>query len=273
MHNISLYKKVDKTLLNYGFTFAVSGNPYIKLFEGKKKLKPHEYRNVIIKIGKYEYPARMGASGERPFRGKIYPSAYRILYSSKDISKELSKIFISSYIKVLSGKKLTKANSEEVLEVTPMGDNKIRFSPYVRIKTDYDKLFQKFVESDVFGWLYFKQKEHLFLRSPNEWISKRKLKEHKDAKYCIYYLLDEKNDQIYIGSAKDLFIRLNSHRPEIPNWSKFRYEKLRPDFAKFLHRIEAHTIKSFATLFKNKLKIPNLGLSKYELMNRVLPRL
>ncbi len=273
MTRISLYKKVTKCLLEHGFTFATTGSPYIKVFEGKNRLKSKEYRDIKILIGKKEYNARIGATGKRPFKGKTYPNAYRILYSSKDITKEIQKMFISSYIKVMSGKKLTPTNSEEVLEVTPLSPGKIRFTPFVQRKTDYDKLFQKFIDSDVFGWLYFKQKEHLFLKSPNEWISKKKLKDHKQAKYAIYYLLDTKNGKIYVGSAKDLFSRLHSHRPEIPEWDKFRYETLRPDFRKFLHRIEAHTIKSFATIFDNKLKVPSLNLGKYELMNKTLPRL
>jgi len=272
MKKISFYKKVDKSLLLYGVTFGVSGSPYVGLFEGGRKLKPKEYRNVTIIWGNKRYPARIGATSKRVHKGKVYPIAYRLLYSSRDLVKEINKAFISSYIKMESGKKLTKDNSEEVLEITPLSEKEIKFKPFVRAKTDYDKLFQKFIESDVFGWLNLKQKECIFLKSHNKWIPKKELKEHKLAKYVIYYLLDEKNKKLYIGSAIDLFSRLKTRRPEIPEWNKFRYEALRPDFSKFLHRIEYHTIQAFGSLLKNKVKVSSLSFSKYELVNKKLDK-
>ena len=194
------------------------------------------------------------------------------MYSDKKITQEIQKAFISSYVKMISGKKLTKSNSEEVLEVTPISENTIKLKPFVRVKTDYDGLFQKFIDSDAFGWMFFKQKEHLFLRSPDRWLKKNELKDHRHAKFAIYYLLDTKNDAIYIGSAIDLFTRLKGKRSEIPHWDKFRYEVLKPEFSKFLHRIEYHTIRSYASILRNKLKIPSLKLSKIKLVNKTVHR-
>ena len=267
MKNLSFYKKVDKSLLLYGFTFATSGSPYVKLFEKKHKLKPKDYRAITILLNGKKYPARIGATGSRIFKGKKYPVAYRVLYGSK-LTKEIDKIFISSYIKMQSGKKLTKTNSEEVLEVTPLSEELVRFRPFVQRKTDYDNLFEKFIDSDVFGWLYLKQKEKIFLKSPNSWIPKEKLKDHKHVKYAIYYLIDTNNEELYVGSAKDLYSRLNTNRSEIPCWNKFRYDTLRPDFRKFLERIEHHTIRAFASLLKNRMKISSIDLCKYKLMNK-----
>lgn len=146
-------KFVDKSVLFYGFTFGVSGRHYVKLFEGKHRLKPGEYRDIKIILDRKEYPAKMGATKVRFWRGKEYPIAYRILYSKgkSELKEKLAKTFINSYIKVLSGKKLTKRTAGEILRVTPLSGNKIKFEPLSREKTEYDNLFKEFIEKDVFG--------------------------------------------------------------------------------------------------------------------------
>lgn len=268
---LPFHKFVDKSVLFYGFTFGVSGSPYVKIFEGKHRLNPGEYRDIKIIWDGKEYPARIGATKERFYKGKEYPIAYRILYGKgkSDLKEKIAKTFISSYIKVLSGKKLTKKTFKEILKVTPLSENKIKFEPYLREKTEYDNLFKKFIEKDVFGWLFYPEKGQIFLKS-YRWLPKKDLKKHEDEKFVIYYLVDSttKPKKLYIGSAKHLGSRLKSRRPEILKWNKFRYDILKPEFSGLLKRVEFHTILSFASIFKNKMNRPTLGIKEYILVNK-----
>lgn len=264
-------KFVDKSVLFHGFTFGVSGSPYVKLFEGKHRLKPREYRNIKIILDRKEYPAKIGATKERFWKGKKYPIAYRVLYAKgkSDLKEKLAKTFISSYIKVLSGKKLTKTTAREILRVTPVSENKIKFEPLLREKTEYDNLFKEFIEKDVFGWLDYPEEKRIFLKS-SKWLPKKLLKKHEHEKFVIYYLIDTttKPKKLYIGSAKHLGSRLKSRRPEIPKWNKFRYDTLKPEFSGLLRRIEFHTILSLACIFKNKMDRPALEIGEFILVNK-----
>ena len=71
------------------------------------------------------------------------------------------------------------------------------------------------------------------------------------ARFCeFYYLVDETNKQIYIGSAIRLGDRVKIGRKEIPFWNKFRYEILHPEYHSFLREIEYHSIMNFAKFFQ-----------------------
>lgn len=264
-------KFVDKSVLFYGFTFGVSGSPYVKLFEGKHKLKPGENRDIKIIWGGKEYPAKVGATKLRVWRGKKYPIAYRILYGKgkSELKEKLAKTFTSSFLKVRAGKKLTKTTAREILRITPLSENKIKFEPLLREKTEYDDLFKEFIEKDVFGWLDYPKEERIFLKS-SKWLPKKLLKKHENEKFVIYYLIEtrSKPKKLYVGSAKHLGSRLKSRRPEIPKWNKFRYDILKPEFSGLLRRIEFHTILSLACIFKNEMDRPTLGIEEFILVNR-----
>ena len=270
-HGLYFDKFVDKSLLKYGFTIGVSGSPYVKLFEGGQSLKPREYRDIKIIWDGKEYPAKIGATGERFWRGKKYPNAYRILYGKEksELEKKLAKTFISSYIKDYSGIKITKKNAKEMLRVYPVSENKIKFEAILRQKTEYDNLFKKFIEKDVFGWLKYPDEKPVFLASLG-WFLKKDLKKHENEKFVIYYLIDDstKPKKLYVGSAKHLGSRLRGRRPEIPNWNRFRYDLLKPEFSGLLRRVEFYTINSLAGIFKNKMNLPTLGIDEIILMNK-----
>ena len=264
-------KFVDKSVLFHGFTFGVSGSPYVKLFEGKQRIKPGEYRDIKIILDGKEYPAKVGATKVRFWRGKKYPIAYRILYGEgkSELKEKLTKIFISSFLKVRARKKLTKTTAREILRITPLSENKIKFEPLLREETEYDDLFKEFIEKDVFGWLDYPEEKRIFLKS-SKWLPKKLLKTHEHEKFVIYYLVDTKNEskKLYVGSAKHLGSRLKSKRPEIPKWNKFRYDTLKPEFSGLLRRIEFHTILSLACIFKNKMNRPTLGIEEFILVNK-----
>ena len=99
------------------------------------------------------------------------------------------------------------------------------------------------------------------------WYDINELKNHENERYVIYYLLDDKNKKIYIGSAKRLGNRVKQGRKEIPNWNKFRYEILNPDYYSMLKEIEYHSIMNFARFIRNP-KISNIDISDYVLVNK-----
>jgi hypothetical protein len=105
---------------------------------------------------------------------------------------------------------------------------------------------------------------------PGIWHFKKDLKKHENEKNVIYYLINTKTTpkKLYIGSAKRLGNRLRGKRPEIPDWNKFHYDVLKPEFSGFLQRIEYYSILSFAKIFKNKMNVPTLGVGEFILVNK-----
>jgi len=270
-NGLSLCKKVKKSILLYGFTFGTTGSPYLKLFEGNKKLKPNEYRDVTLVWEGKEYPAKLGSTGDRFWKGKFYSNAYRILYSrgKDELKQKLAKTFISSYIRVMSGQNITESNAKEVIKITPLSNNKILLEPFLVEKTNYDELFRKFIEKDVFGWISHNEEDSMFLKS-HGWSPKKDLKKHFNENFVIYYLIDSisKPKKLYIGSARNLGSRFRAPRNEIPNWDSFRYDVLKPEFSGLLRRFEFHTILAFSSIFKNTMNYPTLGLEEFIVVNR-----
>ena len=80
--------------------------------------------------------------------------------------------------------------------------------------------------------------------------------------------MDEKNKQLYIGSAIRLGDRVKIGRPEIPEWNIFKYDIIHPKYHHLLRRIEFHTIGAFASLMKNDGKIKPFEISSYKLVNK-----
>jgi len=94
------------------------------------------------------------------------------------------------------------------------------------------------------------------------------LAKHADAQFVIYFLIDEIQKQVYIGSAERLGDRVRVGRPEIPGWNHFRYEIVHPDYHHLLRRIEHNSIGSFARFFKNSGNVASKLVSDYELVNK-----
>ena len=116
---------------------------------------------------------------------------------------------------------------------------------------------QRFVEENVFGWLSSTNRDYLIVKT-TKWFKKDEIVNHEDTPYVIYYLLDEKNKQLYIGSAIRLGDRVKSSRPEIPNWNIFKYDIIHPKYHHLIRRIEYHTIGAFASLMKNVASVYNM---------------
>lgn len=175
------------------------------------------------------------------------------------------------YQKKLTSEKKYRTNlaggEQEVIKVIEIDKNKFEIESFIKIKSPYSNLFQKLIENNVFAWIDKNAEETKMIIKETEWYDISELKSHEDARYVIYYLLDDRNKKIYIGSAKRLGNRVKPGRKEIPDWNKFRYEILNPNYYSMLREIEYHSIVNFARFIKNS-KIKSIDISDYMLMNK-----
>lgn len=271
------YKKIDKSVFYYGITIR---KKYIDSFTFGFPLKAGESRDVRLnwKAKKKEY----GASLIHIAR-KDATSVYQIRWDSNyELLNALRKEFIQSYIAIESKNYEAKVagkyyvtdllgGNQEVLVFRPLNISQVELETFIKISTPYDNLFKRLVEENVFGWLSKRKDEYLITKS-TKWLNKDELKKHEDASFVVYYLIDEINKQIYIGSAKRLGDRVKPNRSEIPGWTKFKYEILHPDYHHLLKRVEFHAIRAFASFFKNMGKVQAYPVSKYTLVNKNWPR-
>jgi hypothetical protein len=195
---------------------------------------------------------------------------------------DLKKEFIQSYVVIWSKNYEASSNAtrymtklsggnQEVLIFKPTSIKEIELETFIQVPTVYDNMFKKFVDDNVFGWISEIGKDYLITKS-TDWLDKSKLHEHVDANFVVYYLIDENNKEIYIGSAKRLGDRVKENRKEIPGWNKFKYEIIHPDYHSLLHRIEFHSIRAFASFLKNNGNVSYHPISEYKLVNKNWPR-
>jgi hypothetical protein len=123
------------------------------------------------------------------------------------------------------------------------------------------------IENNVFGWLSAIERNELIIKRTH-WIDINELKKHEDQVFVVYYLVDEKKKEIYIGHAKRLGDRVKPRRHEIPGWNKFMYEIISPDFHELLEEIEYHSIMSYARFLNNNGNLSSLKISSYTLVNK-----
>ena len=198
--------------------------------------------------------------------------------NNSDLLLELKKEFIQSYLAIESRSYESKikgkyyitglrGGNQEVLIFKPINHTEIELETFIQVNTSYDNIFRRLVEENVFGWLSKRSRDYLITKS-SPWYKYTDLPKHADAAYVIYYLMDEAQKQIYIGSAERLGDRVKVGRPEIPGWNRFRYEIVHPDYHHLLRRIEHQSIGAFSRFFNNNGKVSYLPVSNYKLVNK-----
>lgn len=275
-----VYKKVDISLLNRGLTLPLSS---VKDFEAGKHVKKGTYREVKIIWGKKTYKAQLWNKRQtNRKRGHVHQLSWA---GDKGLLKRLRKTFVHTYIATSTqkeealkiGKKKTRTKligAQEILILTPTKKGDVELDVFYRVKDQWTPFFENLVENNVFPWLMWgeKEKEYLYQRS-TQWYEKRDLKNHLNAEMIIYYLADTHKKEIYVGKANRLEKRVKPGRKEIPEWNKFRYDIVRPQYAHLLSRIEENTIRTFASILENSQGLSSLEIGKYTLKNRNIPRL
>lgn len=265
------YKKIDKSFFKYGTTIPKA---YIESFIFGEEVELGKSRDIIVVFKKNRYKCKLNHIN----RSKS-PSVYQLRWDSNtELLKALKIEYIQTYIAIESqnfrAKKedkyyITKlmGGNQEVAIIKPKNKYEFNIETFIKIETPYDELFSKLIERNVFGWISKINNKSMIYKS-TKWIDISELKNHEDIPYVIYYLLDQENKELYIGSAKKLGDRVKPNRSEIPNWNKFRYEIVHPEFHPFLRELEYHSIMNFAHFFVTEKKISNLSLSEYKLVNK-----
>jgi hypothetical protein len=215
---------------------------------------------------------------------KTRANLYRISYGN-NLADKLKDVFTMTFMRDLEFKlgEAEYANDERpenIEDVIPFWEfldieyddikNEIRFTSHYRQRPHFSHLFKKLVDSTVLRGieLQLENKDEKRIVS-GKWHKKSDLKQHLDERNVIYYLLDEVNKQIYVGEAVSLKARLTGPRPEIPEWTHFRYDVLPALLEPFRVEIELMLISAFMNLcscssFKGAPKL----ISDYTLMNK-----
>ncbi len=264
------YKKIDKSFFKYGITIP---KDFEAAFRNGKEIPFGGSTEIIIKfknkkyIEKLCYVNRTNAS-----------SVFQLRWDGdNDLLRELKSEFIQSYFAIQSADQTAKENDEYYV-TNLLGGNQevvifdikkeyIELKTFIKITTPYDKIFKQLVESNVFGWLSKIDVTQLITKR-SKWLDIKDLKKHENINFVVYYLIDEKNKELYIGSAKTLGDRVKAGRHEIPGWNKFYYEIIHPNYHNLLREIEYHSIMSFARFFENNGKLSTINISEYKLVNK-----
>ena len=268
------YKKIDRSTLEWGITIPKA---LVNDFLAGKALTVGKSREISIKWGKQSYRARLMHSANKQ------SDYYGIRYDhDRDLLKKLRSTFIQSYIILKSQKELfdtkeqmkqfrskLKGGQQEVIILQPIDYESVEFEVFIRIESEWNKLFQRLADNNVFGWLFDKEKKYLITRSTN-WIKTKDFNKHKNASCVIYYLANTKRKLIYIGKAEILGNRVKPgmrHQKMPGDWDYFKYDIIKPEYSPLLERIEDHTIRSFASFLQNDTGYPSLNLSSYKIVN------
>jgi len=271
------YKKVDKSFFRYGVTLP---NKYVDTFLCGKSIAAGTQREIQIK---WEGKRKVYDAALRHSRKSSGQTWYGIRWQyNQKLLFDLKKEFIQSYFAIESAnfqsqqegnyyKTILLGGNQEVLILRPVKPELVEIETFIKIETPYDNIFKRIVEENVFGWLSIPEKDYLITKS-TPWYDIKDLKKHQDKNHVVYYLIDEWEKQIYIGSAKRLGDRVKVGRPEISGWSKFKYEIVHPKYHSILKLIEFHAIRVFASFFKNKGNIEFYPVSEYKLVNKNWPK-
>jgi len=270
------YKKIDRSMMDWGFTIPVDS---IKDFEGGNPLKAGSSREIKIQWDNKNYDAKLCH-----VKRTNYSSVHQIRYdNNKDLLKKIRKTFIQSYVILKSQKEFfdvskkerehfrtnLSGGQQEVLILKPINQKIIKAEVFIKIENEWNALFERLAEENVFGWAFDKDKKYLISRSTN-WIKIKDFKKHANATNVIYYLANTKKKLLYIGKAEVLGKRVKpgkQHQNMPGDWDIFRYDIVKLEYSNILERIEDHTIRALASILKNSKNYPSLELSSYKLVN------
>ena len=272
----SYYKKIDRSTFEWGIIIP---KEYEQDFLCGGPVVAGGSREIKIKYNKKSYKAKLYHVNRSNAK-----NVYQLRWDTdKDFLQLLRREYINSYVILKSQKELHEnasgskkfrgsmtAGNQEVMAVRPVSSAEICIEPFIQIKTEWNTLFERLADANVFGWLFSKDKKYLISRSTN-WYSYKELPEHAGQVNVIYYLANTEKRLLYIGKAEIFGNRVKHGRyhQDMPgDWNMFRYDIVRPEFSSLLERIEDHTIRSFASILKNTKSFSSLELSSYKLVNK-----
>ncbi|EQC47542.1 GIY-YIG nuclease family protein [Bacteriovorax sp. Seq25_V] len=251
------------------------------IFEHRTTTIPNAYVNIWVLKSRFKDPGKTKTSIvnikfkniKTEFKGYIRKSskmrnnpAWLICFDD-EVLKILQNLFPMTYFRYLEAllrknkNKLKSIPSNEIEEEIPFWEfldieyfnesNTIFFTPQFTQKPIFPELFKILSKSPSISSIEDELKGHEKI-SKSEWFTKDDFEGLEHQRNVIYYLVDEKNKELYIGEAKELKTRFKSKRTEIPNWNKIRFDVLPKDLIKYRVQIEEMIIKSFSYFFNNK---------------------
>lgn len=268
---MAYYKKIDKSVFKYGIAIP---KEYVSMFLQNEIIEQGSSIEINVIFKKKEYAARL-IHGKNQSKKSIYQIRWD---NNIDLLNELKKEFIQTYFAIESQNYDSRLKGEyfrtnllggnqEVLIFKPKTGTLIELETFIKIETPYDNIFRDLVEKNVFGWISKVGNNQMITKSTT-WIDSSELIKHENREFVIYYLIDEKNKELYIGSAKRLGDRVKVGRHEIPEWNKFRYEIVHPKYHSELREIEYHSIMNFARFMKNNGNLRHSPIGDYLLVNK-----
>lgn len=275
--NKGYYKKVDRSMMDWGFTIP---KEFVKDFLYGKALALGTSRKATILWGKKEFEVKLSHVNR-----KNSSPVYQIRWdSNKEFLYKLRQTFIQSYVILKSQKEIfdiekgkgkhfrtkLEGGQQEVMIFTPVSADAIKAEEFIVIENEWNALFKRLVRENVFGWIFDKKNKDYLIQKSSNWIKVKDFARHKNAVNVIYYLADTNKKLLYIGKAENLGRRVKpgkKHRDMPGSWDIFKYDIIRPEFSNILERIEDHTIRTMASILKNKNNYPSLGIGPYTLVN------
>lgn len=273
-------KKVDGSIFNERMisipnAFAEFWN-IAKQFQGVlKKTDPRS--KVPIFFDGVEYQGNITGH-------KTRKNLYRISYNT-DLTNKLKDTFTMTFMRDLEfkiGADLYTSDDDRrnIEDVVPFWEfldieyddvqNAIYFTCHYKQTPHFSNLFKKLVDSTVLRGIELElENNHEKRIVSGKWFTKSELRNHLDVTNVIYYLLDDVSKQIYVGEAISLKSRLSGKRPEIPEWTHFRYDVLPPLLEPFRVEIELMLISAFMNLCQcDSFRGLPMLISDYKLMNK-----
>ena len=278
----SSYVVPGYTFFYYGFTLQKSLYPeYIKHFKltKKQRIKP-----IKLKIKNKIYDAKIRLvsidnSSTSLKRSKTkYPvrDVVQIYWQNEQNTlKALRKLMIYSYA---STRNKATPKIKELLEFVHSEKNTFRIKVLSKQETDFDEMFYFLEDKNLFAfWEDSKkknQKDKLFVSYSEKWLKKSDLKKYSSRNNVVYILNNKKDNQLYIGKANNFGNRVkeNSSRVAMPEFDSFLFFELHPEYSFLLNEIENYSIRLFASIFSNMVKVKGLDLDKMKLVNKQIKK-
>lgn len=266
---MSLYiKKIDKSLLEGG-----------KATLDKKQLEDNEWltsfdigesRNIKAYFNNKEYDVNLAFKSRKKDEIEL---PYYQLTIGEVLKKELKKTFIHTVLNIKSSiimKQKGRKFNEEALSIELVKKNVeyvLKLKPFIRISTDYDEYFKALIKSNLLDYPFGSNNKKAIVSSTG-WMDIKEIEKYKGTRNIIYFLLNSATKEIYIGSTNLFEKRVTVQKSELPNWDKFRFEVVNPDYTTILRDIEFMIIRNFANVLKNNDNIKGLDVNEYTLANR-----
>jgi len=273
-------KKVDSSLFEHlGTTIPnwVCRTWEIPNLFGNVSSKKSPSSRVSILFSGKEYPGSVTVAR----MGRTSP-AFRLWYT-EELLYELKQTFLMSYMRHLEGqlrkrpserKKLRHAVEEEIpfwefLDIEfDKSTHQFRFVAHYKQKPLFPELFLLMQGTPTLQRIedrISKAAKDRIYKQP--WRHRDMLEKLPEQENVIYYLLDSKSEEFYVGEAKKLKQRLLGPHPTIPRWDHFRFDALPDELGKQRVALERMLIRAFASIMPSEKSVSVKQLSKFKLTN------